>query len=213
MMLDDTTHLLQEHDAEMSQIRKEWVEKFGVTDCSISECKKVMNLRRGRNREKDINAKTNDALYDFYTSIYHRVHNFIFHFNNVGVRLELQRSQADSEIFIAKRDAVRPLRKRRQVALDRFDETNNNKFTIQMMKSGDDALTLKDALFQTLASEQIIHENTLRQMNLFLLDNGFDSDAVEMDLRNKTSSNLMGIHQSQTVNMTMSKFITSINCM
>ena len=187
MILDDTIHLNEVHKRDATEIRKEWVELYGLTDCTDLLCKRVTAVR-GRDRHRGRSSKNVDGLYAYYESIYHRVHQFIFHsFNS-----ESRRNRLDDQ-----------------------DETTltNNKFTIVAPShSTSSGLTLKDALLEKLANEQSIHEDTVQRLNDFLFRNKYDSDAVAVDLENEEDSNLAAIHRDVLITI-MSTFVRSINCM
>ena len=182
---------------------------------------------RGReDRKRESVGEEEDALYAFYESLYDRIHHYIFHLFEVGLRVEASsltqsegggdEKEAESEgvavdqWFAAERDHIKKRKKELNLDSERMDP-ENTKFTIQTVAE-QQGLTLTDALFEELAENEKVHRETLQRLHLFSVQNAFDSDAVELDLENVADSNLCPLINSQSVAETMNNFIHSINC-
>ena len=228
-LLDDTIHFVQQHDHDIERVRREWTEIYGLPKCSVSECVQTVRHyergRRERNREWNINEE--DAVYNFYEKEMDRVHFYIFHLFDVGMRVntkslilsedEDDEKKLDSvgvsvdKLFAAERDQIKMRRAACKVDCDRFDK-EHNKFTIQSGHKHHE-MTATDAVFDTLSEKQNVRKEILQQVHQFLVRNGFDSDAIELNLENRTDSNLCTLIQNQTITERIRNFIESINCM
>ena len=89
-VLDDVTHFVKEHEGDIKRVHSEWTELYGFAKCSVSECVQTERHygggRRYRKRERE--SEEEDALYAFYESLYDRVHHYIFHLYDVGLRAD-----------------------------------------------------------------------------------------------------------------------------
>ena len=227
--LEDTVHLVKEHDGDIRQIHAEWTERYGVPKCTVSDCTKTArHYGRGRrDRKRESESEEEDALYAFYESLLDRVHHFVAHLFEIGLRVEASsltlsegggdEKEAESEgvavdkLFAAERDHIKSRRKELKLDSERMSP-ENTKFTIQTVAE-QQGLTLTDALFEELAENEKVHRETLQRLHLFLDRNAFDSEGVDLDLEDVADSNLYPLIQSQSVAETMSNFIRSINCM
>ena len=93
LVVDDTTRLIQEHSDDVQQLYSEWTQKYGASKCTVSDCaKSTRHYGRGRRERLKSKGKTNedddDGFYPFYESIYDRVHNFVFHLYDIGLRVD-----------------------------------------------------------------------------------------------------------------------------
>lgn len=224
-ILDDTLHLLKVHSNDVPQIRSEWVSQYGFTDCT--DC--IMMNGRGRRRRQNDENEPEDGLFEFYQNLQDRIHFFIFHSFDMGLREhsevlhdgnDMNNVQNDEPgegmmmdaIFGRERCQITSRRSVARFTMDHVQDVYNN-FTTSISADGE-AVTLRDALFKRLYSLQ----ESMRQLNvhsflLELLRNGFDSDAMELDLKNKGGSNLENIYQNLHVMEIISQFMDSINCM
>jgi len=226
--LDDAAHLIKEHSNDIGRVHEEWTERYGLPKCTVSDCAKTARHygRGNRKRERTGGSGNEEALYEFYESLYDRVHNFVAHLYDLGMRVDASsltqsegggdEKEAESEgvavdqWFAAERDHIKKRKKELNLDSERMDP-ENTKFTIQTVAE-QQGLTLTDALFEELAENEKVHRETLQRLHLFSVQNAFDSDAVELDLENVADSNLCPLINSQSVAETMSNFIHSINC-
>lgn len=144
-MLDDTAHLVKDHEGDIGQIHMEWTGKYGLPKCTVSDCTKS-GRHYGRQRDEErkrVNQEAN-ALYNFYESALDRVHHYIFHLFEIGMRVDkdsldlsavvVEEKENDSDVvareFIARRDLIRTRRENCDLKMDRVTGTNS-KFTVQ----------------------------------------------------------------------------------
>ena len=85
-VLDDTAHFIKEHGDDILRVHNEWTEQYGFPTCTVSECAQTQR-HYGRRSRESVDADDH-ALYLFYESLYDRIHHFIFHLFEVGLRVE-----------------------------------------------------------------------------------------------------------------------------
>ena len=230
-IVDDTAHLIQNHSDDLQRIDREWTEKYGFPSCTVSECaRSSRHYGRGR-RERTTgiskDQQEDDALYSFYESIYDRLHNFVAHLYDIGLRVDesklLEDVQGDGKeddleglsvdkLFEAERDRIRMKREQCNLELDRLEDAVN-KFTIQTAEAKKGGMTLLDALFEAMAVNENVNKETVRRIMEYFKQNGYDSDSVEMDLQEVPDSNIYGVIKKQVVVDWMAAFIRTKNCM
>ena len=229
-LIDDFTHLIQEHDRNIDRIHTEWTELYQVPKCSVSECARTKrHYARERSAKKESNIKEHDAMYSFYESVYDSVHYYIFHLFEVGLRvdasslsvsedgdekqdMESGRASVDKR-FTAERDLIKSRSRECTLDFHRFKNANN-KYTIQSARIREkQGITLTDALFQTLIKNEKVEKESLQSIRHYSVQNAFDSDALEHDLEKTADSNLYTVIQNQSTTNEMSKFIQSVNRM
>ena len=88
----------------------------------------------------------------------------------------------------------------------------NTKFLIQAVHE-QQGVTLSDALFDEMVKSGLIATEELKSFQAFVENNGFDSDAVNMDLEDTADSNISPLIEKQSAVDAMKTFIQSINCM
>ena len=113
--------------------------------------------------------------------------------------------------FAAERDQVQSQRKECNVDIERF-EGDNNKYTIQSTNE-QQGMTLTDGVYQKLSENQDAPKGTVKELNQFLAQNSFDSDAMNLDLVNPSDSNLYPLFPTKNAAECAKNYIHSINCM
>ena len=228
-VLDDTAHLLKQHAGDVQQIWKEWTERYGFPKCSVSKCvKTARHYGRGRRDKMKMkkNGQENDDIYAHHQSHFDRLHNFVAHLYDTGLRVDtgdllkneeeaktddnLDISMTDKQ-FAAERDCIKMRREECQMDMDRL-ESDNNKFTIQaaMEKT---KVTLTDALFEKLSQDKNVEKKEVNQLREYLESNQFESDGVADDLENAEDSNITKVVENDKLIETMTSFIRSVQCM
>ena len=229
-LVDDTKHLIKEHSNDLKRVHVEWTQKYGAPNCSVSFCAKT-GRQYGRNRSNGDNGKKtgskDSALYSFYEGLYDRVHNFVCHLYDIGMRVDeaalledVGGDQKEEDLegltvdkrFEAERDCVRTRREQTELDLDRF-ESENNKFTMKSAEAKGTGTTLMDALFERLVRNEKVDRETLRRLTVYLVQNGYDSEGIEMDLYDAMDSNIYAVLQDQLAMDWMNDFIRNVNCM
>jgi len=230
-VIDDTAHFIKEHSEDLERIQSEWTEKYGFAKCSVSKCAKSgRHYQRGRRETANGNKRVNDgdALYDFYESLMDRVHNFMFHLFEIGLRVNTESLMEEiggdqkedvldgvtvDALFAAERDQIRMKRKECKLDLERLD-AENNKFTISQSATTETKVTLMDVLFDRVLRDKETTKNMVIRCRQFLDQNSYDSDALEWDIEDERDSNICSVIESQfkfAVD-SMKTFIRSTKC-
>ena len=233
MILDDTEHLVNVHSDDVQQIKREWTEHFGFAKCAVSQCVKT-SRHYGRGR-REMNNEVNgddevakDPLYEFYRSLYDRVHHFVWHLYDIGLRVDINslglngggsdEKEAGTEgvtvdkAFAAERDCVRSRREECQLATDRFEEAHG-KFSIETVSHNMNEVTLLDVLIERLEKMQSVQPKTVQRVKVYLKEESCDSDYIEMDIEDIADSTVCGLLKNEEAAQMISDFIRSIKCM
>ena len=228
-VLDDTAHLLKQHAGDVQQIWREWTERYGFPKCSVSKCvKTARHYGRGRREKMKVkkNEDENDDIYAHHQSHFDRLHNFVAHLYDTGLRVDsaallkdeeqsknqdnLDFSMTDNQ-FAAERDCIKMRREECQMDMDRL-ENENNKFTIQAATKKT-KITLIDALFEKLKQSKDVEKNHVKQLREYLKRNQFESDGGAEDLENVEDSNITNHVDNKKTIETLTSFIRSVQCM
>ena len=229
-VVEDTIHLVQKHDGDIKRIQREWTERYGVPKCNVAECTKTArHYSRGRREiKKEESNGGDDALYTFHQSLHDRVHHFLFHLYDIGMRVdmssmaEVAEDEEEKETnskgvtvdksFATERDQIKQQKEDSKLDMDRFDGSNN-KYSIQMASEKKGGMTLMDALFRKLYEKIKTQQETLHRVRDYFVENAFDSECIEMDIEDVVDSNISNIVQNQAAVEIMADFIRSVNCM
>ena len=223
-VLDDSIHLFQKHSNDILQIHKEWTRQYAHSKCSINECMQTnRHCSRRTKMQIDQNFKSDeDYSYSFYNELYDRVHFYIFHLFDVGLRVEQgqwsieqkdaeyeqddgqQRVYVDRE-FAAQRNQI--VSKKKNSGVQDLDIVGN-KFVLQALQK-QQGLTVTDAVITRLAENETTGTEKVERFQAFLDKNAVDSDAMEMDLEDLEDSNLNQIINGRVV----VDLMQSVTCM
>ena len=224
-VLDDAIHLFHKHSDDIKQIHREWTEHYGLSKCSVAECTQAnRHCSRRTQMRIDTELRTDeDGAYTFYNELYDRVHFYIFHLFEVGLRVEegwWLIEQKDAEIeqdageqrvyidrqFAAQRDHIVSKRKNDG---DRGLNVVSNKFVLKTVQN-QQGRTLTDAVIARLTENEASGSvEEVEHFCVFLHENAVDSDAIEMDLEDFEDSNLNLLINGAVV----VKLMQSITCM
>ena len=205
-VLDDAIHLFHKHSDDIKQIHTEWTEQYGLSICSVAECLQTnRHCSRRTHMRFDVDLMTDeDGSYTFYNELYDRVHFYIFHLFEVGLRVEEAQwliEHKDAEIeqddrehrvyidrqFAAQRDHIVSKRKNDG---DLDLKVVSNKFVLKTVQQ-QQGRTLTDAVIACLTENEASGAvDAVEQFCVFLDENAVDSDAIEMDLKDLEDSNL-----------------------
>ena len=228
-VLDDTAHLLKQHAGDVQQIWREWTERYGFLKCSVSKCvKTARHYERRRRDQMEMNesGQKQDGMYLFFESHFDRLHNFVAHLYDTGLRVDtdaLLKEQTEAKmkenfdgvtvdnVFAAERDCVKMRREECQLDMERL-ANENNKFTIQAATAKTN-ITLIDALFEKLSKNKDVEKGEVNSLHAYVEQNHFDSDGVALDLENLADSNIACNAQNDKIIATMASLIRSVQCM
>lgn len=228
LMLDDIIHFVKEHKNDIKRVHFEWTELYRLPKCSISHCAQTVRHYGREKRQKEIEILESNASHEFYESAYDRIHNFIFHLFDIGMRVDpssLTLSEDDEvenqtnlvgvavdKWFTAERKSIRLRREECKLDFDRF-EGANNKYTMQMMSEKENGITLMHAMFQKLSEVTNAKRETLRRIRGYFEENSFESECIEMDIEDVADSNISNFLQNQATVQIMADFLKSAKCM
>eukprot|EP01084_Bolivina_argentea_P216313 367526_1 len=210
MLLDDLSHFSQEHSDvdQLTQIGDELQSQRGFVQCNISKCHKLDRHYQSRATYKNIkNSKyydtDNNAIFDFYTDCFDNIHHRLFHVFKIGLKIESTATFSDSKsqnvndnvvsfncidnVFEKKRNQI--FNRRKQCGLDFHRYTDqHNKYNICIdNKSPSESITTTtylEAMYEYIQRKQGKHvlKTQLTHLNDFIVDEEYDSDAVQYDL-------------------------------
>ena len=231
MILDDTIHVVNEHSDDVQQVQSEWIEHFGFPKCTVSNCvKTTRHYGRGRKEmKKDVHGDDHsDPLYEFYRSLYDRVHHFVWHLYDIGLRVDinslgLNGGESDEknagtegvtvdQAFAAERDYIRFRREECQLDFDRFEEAMS-KYTIQTLTGNKGQITFLDALIQRLEKIQSVQKQMIYRLRMYFENECCDSDYIEMDIEDIEDSNICELIKNEEAARIISAFIPTTKCM
>ena len=231
MVLDDTIHLVNVHSDNIKLIQSEWIKNFGFPPCSVANC--VRTTRHyGRGRREKMNEMIGDGkvdpIYDFYRSLYDRVHHFVWHLYDIGLRVDVNslglnvggddEKEGDmkgvtvDQVFAAERDYIRSQRDDCQLDLDRFEDAIA-KFTMLSASQDKAEITLLDVLIKRLEKLQSVHIKTVVRLKQHFEEESCDSDYIEMDLEDIADSNIYGLIENEEAIQMISNLIRTTKCM
>lgn len=226
-LLNDAEHLFKVHSTDIQRIKSEWAQ-YGLPQCMVSECTKM--ARHYSHGRRDYEIKCGNAVYLFYQSIYDRIHHFVSHLYDIGLRvdwetLKVAGSGGDANegdlngvtvdnVFAAEREYIKMRRQRNKVGIERFNDPGN-KYTVHQIAGQPQkgAMTVIDAIFQRFTKIAEASLKMQRRVREYFESNNFDTDCIEMDLEDFQDSNLCPVIQNENIAKMMASFIESINCM
>ena len=225
LVVDDTAHLAKKHCNDLQRIHSEWTAEYGFTSCHLSKCDKSWRHYK-RNDSKD-HDENRDGLYSIYESLFDRVHNFVFHLYDIGLRVDESKFIEDSggdenedilkgmtidKLFKAERNTIRVQRGQCNMDMDRYNE-EINKYTIQSIDKIKTKITLIDAMIQGLLTKMKMDREDVERMMKYFHQNGYDSDGIEEDTKDINHSNTCKLIKNERAVQWINTFIRSINCM
>eukprot|EP01084_Bolivina_argentea_P226553 382678_1 len=187
--LDDYIHLISVHSFNIVSIGQDLYENHNFNPCKISACK--LTQRHYRNRIQDENM---DDL-DFYTEKFDNVHFYLFHLNDLGLRMTNNNKTTDSKITDQKNDNYVDAKllkiqneinsKIKKCDLQRLNDDKNTKFNI-MIGDTDEKFeignTFLDDMMTEIVDDKHIDEITLYQLRKYLTFEQYDSDSLINDV-------------------------------
>eukprot|EP01084_Bolivina_argentea_P153803 268152_1 len=187
-VLDDYIHFNNHHSHELETINASLVNNSA---CQILSCSFTC-------RHHGEATKTNnlDHIMDFYIQTMDSLHFYLFHCYDVGIRTQKQNATQDEEeenkqdqYFDAAFSRINKTISHRASTthnFDRFSNKKNTKFNIKTEQKeqtennvGDN--TYLDAIYEYLQSKNV-KKNDIAQLNKFIQDEEYDTDAIAYDV-------------------------------
>eukprot|EP01084_Bolivina_argentea_P222840 377148_1 len=194
-LLDDYIHLVSKHSNQLEEIIDAFQKHHNHAKCKVEQCK--LTIRHYRNRD------TNDDSINFYHDTFDSLHYYIFHLYDIGLRISQTELQQDikndndnielschDNIFMHTRELIKLKRKQSGVSVDRFkNESNKYNITIgletesreQKQDTEDTEETFMDKMYECIQTDNDISSKHLNQLNHFLTNEEYDTDAIQDD--------------------------------
>ena len=228
--IDDYAHIIQSHGQQIKEIQKEMISGYGLKECKLSGCTLYRRHRkRERNEEEEVkeNDDEMDLRVAFWLEQYDKFHHFFFHLFQTGKRIEMalaenelakyqqyvygnnqlmlqneqKKNNDDSvfdEAFAQKQDALNEKKKQMEAVFGSDEnEINKDKFNIAVKEKEvtQKGVTTMDELYECIEKEE-----KLQMLQLFVIENGYDTETIEMDVLDcKNHSNLHLYFNDQTL--------------
>eukprot|EP01084_Bolivina_argentea_P010908 20359_1 len=196
MCLDDYIHLICVHSDDLNQITKDLMVKYNVNPCNhIDKCQ--CTYRHYRDRCKKNDNYINDK-YNFYIEIFDSIHFYLFHLEDVGFRVVLNKIKIKHQIEISKQ--IKTKQKKYEFTFSRLNHKTNTKFIIQhtdqrivIDKDGNEC-TFSDELFTYLEDNIKSYSkwnkvnvndkqnDILHDLVVFLDEEEYDTDSICFDI-------------------------------
>eukprot|EP01084_Bolivina_argentea_P115646 205626_1 len=164
--LDDYIHIIRVHGEDLMEISAELRGNYGHKQCDVTQCLKI-NRHYARHRIPDIN---DNAEYDFYAACFDRLHHFIFHLFDMGLRSDqrLQMYVKDDDLIInyvyidkhfkQRRNFINASKTRCGLNVERYND-KNNKFNIHTLH-----LENKHALNSGVIDDSVVEAEENKQL-------------------------------------------------
>ena len=219
MLLDDATHLIKQHDDDVQAIFKELSAKYGLAPCGgASACVKTARHYGRRNRDTATTTdQKHDAVYEFYCSIFDRVHHFVSHLYDLGLRIDWnaveEEPENDDELYVDA--AVETLSRYTREARAKHDgqlQVENAKFVIDVDADADQPAA--DMHSKTLFLDAFIREvQDLVRLVEFVVTNEYDTASVEQDMTDTGNSNVANVVEDAPTIARVFQFVRCVQCM
>lgn len=243
-IVDDTAHLVREHPEDVQKIHREWLEHYGLAKCTVTHCEQTTRHYQRGTMNRGLAATLtddNDSKYRFLQSLYDKVHFYVFHLYEVGLRVAADDLAVDEKSYVlrlwpyplcthslsvtvcldsesndeeessgvavdrwlaAKRDHVKTRRQKSGLCQSPRFDPKHSKYNIQSVHTPTDgATTFLDVFHRKYQS-----------VSVFLEQNRYDSDAIELDLKEPTESNIVALVQKEDGLESMLRLIETIKC-
>eukprot|EP01084_Bolivina_argentea_P120619 213819_1 len=199
--LDDYVHIITKHGDYTQQIAKDLINNHQYLPCDISICSK-MERHYSPNRGRIENENENKE-YRFYGECYDQLHHFIFHLYALGLRGDSKSfDEIQAQKLTLKIQRYNQINNKFNLQIDNFsvavnDNPNNNN-TDEAENSIKDA-TFLDQMYAVIIESETITNAELIDLNKYLSENQYDSDAVKEDICDykQNSSNVSSQIQNQ----------------
>eukprot|EP01084_Bolivina_argentea_P270582 460139_1 len=198
-ILDDYIHLVMEHNDDLQQINST------LEKCDINKCLSCSRHDIERHDRKD--DSKNDLIANFYVDIYDSIHYYLLHLFDVGLRSRMNLIKyggvSDNEIFSELKNEINKKNKQfssssRFKNNDKFNiKLNDNNYKINDLKPHNDSSNNENATETTFIDTMVdyikkhkIKSTITQKLKQFMVENGFDSDAMENDVEDEKLSNI-----------------------
>ena len=174
--LNDIIHLISAHSDDILAISQELRSEFGLETCVVSEC---ATLQRHYSRHSQAAIDEFDCAESaFYCGYFDQLHHLLFHLYELGLRTH---PDAAEEKMASMQDKKPPLA--RYASAD-------NKYRFNL---ANEERTRLGSLFQRFFQDTSLNKTIGDSLVKFLVENKYDSDAIELDAANAAHENSSNI--------------------
>ena len=155
-LLDDYIHFIKQHQHQIQEIKKEFIDNRGFTKCNIKTCPYTSRHHRVDQKILNDNNSEENSSFDFFKETMDSLHYYIFHIFDSGLRTQTtpttddindeKKSIArnDDEFFDSKFAELRQRindKRENTKTFERFERHgNNSKFSINIQNNDDDTV-------------------------------------------------------------------------
>eukprot|EP01084_Bolivina_argentea_P174511 302294_1 len=190
LCLDDYIHLIYKHSNTLDEISNSLATEHGFVKCDLNKCKWTQRHYNNRRRSnfpsnfQESNDFSDDEQYNFYIKLFDTIHFYLFHLEDLGLRLNLNHKEIEiTECFDDKEDQYlhfidktmgfmqNEIERKRQKYAIHFNRLNNNsKFIIQQIGS---SITQNESSYKHHDIDEQIqgHENCFIDLMLIFIEN------------------------------------------
>eukprot|EP01084_Bolivina_argentea_P000583 1095_1 len=212
-LVNDYIHLLEVHNSEsdLDKILNLITDEYNFAECNLNNCALAVRCYRDRDDNKKPNTDY-DAAFIFYQDILDQIHCFLFHLYDVGLRVKAKNLQVmeNTDIVENKKwidhafanvcDIINDKKKQLQ-NMSGFSQrmSNTNKFTIGGDKMEE---TFMDGLLKFMQQNSNLSESDIKTLQSMFDEEEYESDAVNLDLRNDIKQSNIAILNKSFYNLT-----------
>ena len=224
-LLDDYNHFSELHDHELENILKYAKSSGNVKNCDLEYCD-YSNRRYGVNIHESIsNLNTSDHDLCFYIDIMDSFHFHLMHLYDAALRISKEdisfddaEIKKDSEYFdaeLSRQHAIISSKRSGYARFERINNTHSSKFVIKsddqyVDKNGKALTTLQLIALQLIKKPYNITREPIIQLDEFVVDQEYDTEAVQLDLQlNGSDGNIFACTSLKCANALLRIFTMS----
>ena len=240
-MLNDYQHIITSHSRQLESINKQIINDKRYGDCDNNKCVLFKRYYSHSRRRSNMNSTTKeitkpiDSKLLFYRDIFDNIHHWLFHLFQVGMRSPksvINGDEANVNDNDGRRDNMQYIdhefrriqenikSKRDQLSIDfeRFDDEDNNKFTLQIkgdtqLQHSDQGLTFLDHTIKHLRQVNIEKE-VISALEKYLKMEKYDSDSLLDDITSgHNNSNILATLNDEQFSKSIVEYVAESQSM
>eukprot|EP01084_Bolivina_argentea_P017237 32200_1 len=175
-LLNDWIHIISTHSQQLDKIHHH-VLTNNISKCSLKHCKLASRHCERDTDNNEMTSKSMDAKSLFYLDIMDTIHFYLLHLFDAGLRVKKHSEFADNTLSKKSTHIVKQL---------------NDKFTITFAKKNTyhNESSWMDIMFSEVIVADKWNDTDINIFTTFLVDEEFDSDAVQQDVSDTKNSNV-----------------------
>eukprot|EP01084_Bolivina_argentea_P115643 205617_1 len=183
-LIDDFIHIVTQHNKDLENIFELMQEKGEIPNCNAINCHFSTRHHRGSNIDNDVEniKQCNGNNFVFFRDLLDEIHFYLLHNHQFRIQKDENKCyDSGSEITDDNMCDINP----------NYIEHNINKYSINIDMDQSKVL-FTDALFNYLYANKQIPLTCLRNTWTQMMDEEYDTDAIEIDIKDKQNSNIHG---------------------